>query len=435
MDTTTSVAASTRKARFYYGWAIVVVMGLVGFTQSAETFPVLGVFMKPINAEFGWSRTVFTGSITLGTLLGGMLALVIGPIIDRFGSRWTLTIAFALLGASLVLTAFVTSLWQFYALQAIGRMLNMGVIALASSVVIPKWFVAQRGRAVALSGLGIRVGNAVTPLYVQFMVSAGNWRVAIAMTGILTWVVSMIPAAIFLRRRPEDMGLLPDGAQPGKTVEANARGEKGNNLRGKGEVSLTLKQVMRQPSFYLLVAGFSLVFIAAPATNLHMIPFMTDRGISDGVAVAAVAIFSVFAGIGSLVFGYAAERFPTRIVTALLLLLMATGYAGILLVHTGWHGIIWASYYGLVSGGMFTLQQVLMADYFGRDSLGAVRGVVWPVQMVFNAFGPFAASVAYDMTGSYVATFTIFAVIVTVATVLVFIARPPVLKTAAEQVA
>ena len=200
-----------KKPGLYYGWVIVIVIGLVGFTQSAESYPILGVFMKPMIEEFNWSRTIFSGSTLIGTLMGGVIAMFVGPLIDRLGARWTLTAAFAVLGATLVLMAYISTLWQFYILQIIGRALTMGVLALALGIVVPKWFIAKRGRAVAMGGLGQRLGNAVTPLYVQFLVSQGSWRLATAVAGILMWVVSMIPAAIFLRRTPEDMGLLPDG--------------------------------------------------------------------------------------------------------------------------------------------------------------------------------------------------------------------------------
>ncbi len=413
------------KRRFYYGWVIVVIMVLVGFTQSAETHPVLSVFLKPMTDEFHWSRTVFTGAITVGTLVGGAIALIVGPNIDRFGPRWILVIAFAFLGASLVLTAFVHNLWQFYVLQVVGRTVTMGVIALAGSVVIPKWFIAQRGRAVALSGLGGRFGNAITPLYVQFLVSAGNWRIAAAMTGVLTWVVSMVPAAIFLRRRPEDMGLHPDGVDPDEGAGKPSSNPGRPASKPKDEPSFTVRQVLREPSFYLLATALSLLFIAAPALNLHQIPYMTDKGISNVVAVASVAILSVFAGIGSLAFGFMAERIPVRLALTGTFFLTAIGFLLLLAVKSPGQAILWSAFYGLVSGGMGTLQQVIMADYYGRESLGAIRGIVWPTQMVFNAFGPFVAALAYDATGNYVAIFAIFAALVFGSTVLVFFAKPP----------
>ena len=200
------------KPRFYYGWVIVAVIALAGFSQTAETFPVLGVFLKPITEEFGWSRTVFSGAMSIGTVIGGFLALGIGPLIDRFGARWTLVIAFVILGGTLILLAGIQTLWQFYALQILGRMMSHGVIALAIFVVVPKWFHEKRGRAMALSQMGHRIGNTVTPLYVQILVNVASWRLAAAVTGLVMWVVSLLPVAAFLRRSPEDMGLLPDGA-------------------------------------------------------------------------------------------------------------------------------------------------------------------------------------------------------------------------------
>ena len=410
---------------FYYGWVIVFVIGLAGFTQSAESFPVLGVFLKPITEEFGWSRTVFTGSMTIGTLCGGLIALVVGPLIDRFGARWTLAVAFTILGTTLILMAFIDALWQFYALQIIGRMLTMGVTGLAFSVVVPKWFIQKRGRAVALSGLGQRFGSTVTPLYVQLLVSMGSWRLASAVAGILVWVMSLIPVAIFLRRQPEDMGLLPDGASLDSQNPIDSSESKQPVFATSKEVSFTLRDVLHLRSFYLLVIAFSLVFMAAPALNLHMIPLMTDKGISAGVAVAAVAIMSVGAGVGSLVSGFLAEKFGARLTLVSIFILMAIGYISLLTVQVAWHGIAWSVYYGLSNGGMFILQQVIFADYYGRESLGSIRGVVWPVQMAFNAAGPFLASVVYDVTGDYVVIFSTFAALILISGLLVYLAKPP----------
>jgi MFS family permease len=127
-----------KKPRFYYGWVIVLVVALTGFTHSAETFPVLGVFLKPITQEFGWSRSVFTGSMTIRTLLGAVVAIGVGPYLDRYGPRWLITGALFVLGVTLLLMGRITNLWQFYTLQILGRVLAMGVLSIATAVVVPK---------------------------------------------------------------------------------------------------------------------------------------------------------------------------------------------------------------------------------------------------------------------------------------------------------
>ena len=425
-DQTARDSRRAKKPGLYYGWVIVLVIGLVGFTQSAESYPILGVFMKPMIEEFNWSRTIFSGSTLIGTLMGGVIAMFVGPLIDRLGARWTLTAAFAVLGATLVLMAYISTLWQFYILQIIGRALTMGVLALALGIVVPKWFIAKRGRAVAMGGLGQRFGNAVTPLYVQFLVSQGSWRLATAVAGILMWVVSMIPAAIFLRRTPEDMGLLPDGVNP---EEARLREEVTGSqpeTQTQGEISLTTGQALRHPSFYLLVVAFSLVFVSVPALNLHMIPYMTDKGIPSGYAVTATALMSITAGVGSMFAGLLSERITARRTLVGILALMGIGYFGLLAVEVAWHSMVWAVFFGLSSGGMFILQQVIFAEFYGREHLGAIRGIVWPIQMVFNAAGPFVASIAFDSLGSYTLIFTVFAGLLMVSSVLMLLAKPPV---------
>ena len=432
-DETSIRPRKTTAPSFYYGWVIVIVIGLGGFTQSAESYPILGVFMKPITEEFGWSRTIFSGSTLIGTLIGGVVAMLVGPMIDRLGARWTLTATFAVLGSTLILMAFINTLWQFYLLQITGRALTMGILALALGIVVPKWFVAKRGRAVALGGLGQRIGNAVTPLYVQFLVSHGSWRLATAVAGLLMWTVSMIPVAIFLRRRPEDMGLLPDGVDPEEAMRTEGDTKSYPALQHQQEISMTARQALRHPSFYLLMAAFSLVFLAAPALNLHMIPYMTDKGISDGYAVTATALLSICAGAGSVIAGFLAERITARRTLVGILVLMSLGHLGLLGVQVAWQGIVWAVYYGLSFGGMFILQQVIFADFYGRDNLGAIRGIVWPVQMVFNATGPFIASIAYDAFGNYTLVFLVFAILVMVAGVLMFLAKPPSLQPSVAQ--
>ncbi|MQF82926.1 MFS transporter [SAR202 cluster bacterium AD-802-E10_MRT_200m] len=415
-----------RKPRFYYGWVIVFIVALASFTQSAETFPVLGVFLKPMTEDFGWSRSVFTGSMTIGTLLGGVIALGVGPLIDRFGPRWTLVLGFLFLGASLLLLAWINSLWQFYSLQIVGRMMSMGVIALATQVIIPKWFITKRGRAVALGQLGGRLGNAVTPLYVQYLVARGNWRVATAVCGIVVWSISLLPSALFLRRRPEDMGLKPDGIPISAEIPAGEkRPENLENQTPNSEISFSVREAVRFSSFYLLVTAIALSSFSTPALHLHMIPYMTDRGISDASAVSVVALSSVSGALGSLTFGLLAEKFTARLMMVLGFALLSSSFILLLFVDSTILALIWGIHLGIAQGGSFTLQQVIFADYYGRDSLGAIRGIVWPIQMVFNSIGPLVAALAYDTTGDYRLIFFVFAILAIVSSGFLFLARPP----------
>lgn len=414
--------ASRHQSPFYYGWVIVAVVALANFSRSAETFPVLGVFLKPMTEEFGWSRSAFSGAMTIGTLLGGFVAVGVGPLIDRFGPRWTVAIGLLVVGGTLVLLAGITSLWQFYILEIIGRMVTMGIVGLAVQVIIPKWFISKRGRAVAFSGLGGRLGNTVTPLYVTALVTMGNWRLAAAIAGLVIWVTSVVPSIIFLRRRPEDMGLQPDGADPNndsKSTSTNSTNER------RKEVSLSLRSVSHLLSFYLLISAFAVSSFVATGLNLHMIPYFTDRGLDAGIAALVVAVWSASGAVGSLFFGLMAERYNIRLVMSTSFILSATGFIFLLFVDSSLLGIIWGGYVGMVHGGTFTLQMVIFADYYGRDSLGSIRGAIQPIQLGANAMGPLAAALAYDLTGSYFAIFSLFILLSLFSGLFVFLAKPP----------
>ena len=423
----TTISTAPHRSRIYYGWVIVVVIALTSFTTSAETLPVLSIFLKPMTEEFGWSRSIFTGAMTIGTVLGGVLAIGIGPLIDRYGGRWILTIGFAIVGGTLVLMAGISVLWQFYVLQIVARIMTTSVLGLVPRVVVPKWFVAKRGRAVAVEQLVGRMGHAVTPLYLQLLVTLRSWRVASFTAGIVMWTVSLLPVAIFLRRRPEDMGLLPDGAiqeGAGSASPLKAPGDI-DPTNPSQEVSLPLRQVLRLTSFYLLLNALTILWFATSGIYLHLIPYFTDQDLGPGIAVVVVSLLAASAGLGSLLFGFLAERYSTRVVLSANILLLAAGFIFILAARSPSAALLWGSYFGVMAGGMQTLEHVIFADYYGRESLGAVRGIVWPAQMGGNSVGPLAAAAAYDITGNYLLIFSLFGFLTLIAGLSVFLARPP----------
>ena len=426
----TTVPAVGRKPRFYYGWVIVTVIALAGFSMTAETFPVLGVFLKPITEEFGWSRTVFSGAMSIGTVIGGFLAVGIGPLMDRFGARWTLVVAFTILGATLILLAGIQTLWQFYSLQILGRIMSHGVIGMAVGIVVPKWFLAKRGRAMAMSQMGHRIGNTITPLYVQMLVNVASWRVAAAATGIVMWVVSLLPVALFLRRRPEDMGLLPDGATH---EEMQRRHDAVSQTSSRGvarvDVSLTLRQVVRLPSFYFLMVAFALSNTVATGLNLHMISYFTDQGLSSMVSASILALWSGSGVLGSLILGFLADRYGSRRTLAATRVLIGGGFVLLLVANSAALGLLWGFLHGMLSSGVF-LQMVILADFYGRDSLGAIRGATMPVTLGANAMGPLVAAVGFELTGSYVLIFAVFGVISVLTSILLLLAQPPVHRSA-----
>jgi OFA family oxalate/formate antiporter-like MFS transporter len=417
-----SRALSLRRLPFYYGWVIVAVIALTSIAETAEFHPTLGAFIKPLEEEFGWSRTAFTGAISLGTILGGLTALVIGPLLDRFGPRWILFTGFLILGGTIMSLSLVHALWQFYLVMIVGRVIIQGAIGIAVNVTVAKWFVRQRGRAIALANLGVRFGNALTPAYVQWFITNYGWRTASVALGLFTWALTLVPTLLFLRRQPEDMGLRPDGDP--EDAEGPAPREAAPRRGPALTRDLTLAEVMRLPSFYLVLFATCGSFFVGAGINLHILPLLSDRGLSPGQAVSVVSIWSLMGALGTLAGGLAAEKVPVRFLLGGSYLLLAGVVAFLLAVDSYPEAVIFAVLFGLAFSAVPTLQNVVFADYFGRAHLGAIRGFATPFQMVFNAAGPLAAAVLFDLTQGYTLILTAFAAAYALASVAMLASRP-----------
>ena len=383
---------------------------------------MLSIFLKPITEESGWSRAAFTAPLAIGGLLGSAVALATGPLVDRFGSRWALTAAYGILGVTFGLMSQMDHLGHYYFLQIIARSMNTGVMAVATAVVIPNWFVVKRGRALSLANLGFPIGATLTPLYVQLMLSSSDWRAAALGVGVAIIIISMLPTAIFLRRRPEDMGLLPDGGLPDLRTNAEPRQ---TTRFTPTDVSLTLRQATRESAFYLLTIAGAFWWFGRAGLILHVFPYLTDSGLSEGVAVTALAVHSAVGAGGSLLAGFLRDRYGVRSILAANLAINALAVLLLFFVGAATHAMAWAVLYGFAQGGSVPLQRLMYADYFGRHHLGSIEGVVRASQNIAQASGPLVAAFVFDVFQSYTIIFTVFVATNLIAATLVLLSRAP----------
>ncbi|MFL2627654.1 MAG: MFS transporter [Dehalococcoidia bacterium] len=376
--------------------------------------------LDPITEEFGWSKTTFTYATSFGTIIAGIVAIFIGSALDKYGGRWILTTSVFILGLSFILLAIVENYMQFFVILIINRIMTMGIIALATQVIVSKWFIVKRARAIAYSGLGIMLGNSITPLYVAFVADVYDWRMALTISGIVVFVVSLFPVMILIRKEPEDMGLLPDGElnPKDKILESTPP--------PKEEVSFNRKQVLKQPNFYLLVVAFSLLFVVGPGLCFHLISYLDTQGIERNQGAIVMSIWSFSGAIGAFFSGFMAEKFGTRKTIVATFLINSLTIFLILLINNFYIAIIWGIAQGILSAGLFnTLYQLIFAEYYGRNSLGSIRGMIWPVQMTTNASGPLFGSIIFDQTQSYDYMWIVFGFLMLISAIVTYFAKPP----------
>lgn len=411
-------ALSERRPAGAYGWVIVGVAFVAALTEVSFYNPVLGVFVRPLQEEFGWDRLTVSLAVTMGNVGGALVSPLAGAFLDRRGARLPISGGALVMGCSLIAIAFTQALGWFYIFYFLGRATAIGVTDLAVAVAVSNWFIRRRGVAMGIALLGNRAGMALLPLLVQLVVVWAGWRQAWFALGILVLALTVLPALRYLRRRPEDIGLLPDG-DPRETVAAEAPAARAP------ESDWTLPQAMRTPAFWFVTLATSNVFLISGAVNLHQMPHLEDKGLSATLAVGVVAVFAVFGGVGGLIAGVVRDRIGSRWTMALSLITSASGI--VLLIHATnpFLAYLYGVWYGLSFGVMVTMMGVIHADYFGRTALGRIRGFVAPVNIAFNAAGPPLAGWAFDVSGSYAPVFWAFAALLLLAFLWMLLASPP----------
>jgi len=421
----------------FYGWIIVCVCFLIGITEAGAFQNILAIFMKPMALDFGWNRASISGAIAFGSLFAGIISPFMGPVIDRHGPRMVSFFGIAVLSAGLVGMTFVSRIWQLYLFFGIGRMIAVGVLMMTVSVSVSNWFVRLRGRAMGITWIGSQVGSALLPAFTQLLISTRGWRTAWSALGGVIFLISGIPSLIFLRRRPEDIGLLPDGAPAGASSETHLTGGARVNDSTGGADPLepvwTRTQAVHSSAFWTLTLLSSLIPFVHAGINFHMYPFLTDQGNNEMVAVTIISTIAVCGAVGSVFWGMFAERLrPQKLLAgnvfgAAVVFLMifytarpeAGGILGIGILY------VLASLHGLLFGGRVPLLNTIWANFFGRHSLGSIYSISGPFQFTANAIAPIFAALCHDLYGSYFLPFHLFIALLFIIGAIGLFTRPP----------
>lgn len=421
-------AAAVDRPRVYYGWYIVGLAFVSNAMSMGVSAYTLGVFIRPMTEELGWSRAMISGNQSVSTLVTGLLAPLIGPLIDRHGGKAAMIVGAAVSGASLICLSQIDHLWGFYLFR--GVLFTIGQLGMGSLVVmvaLSNWFVRKRGRAIALASVGISVAAMTLPALSERIIGAYGWRAAWVTLGLMIWMLVIPLTALIMRRRPEDMGLLPDG-DSGEEPEQEVRPARVSEAALSRDAVWTRRAALRTPALWLLIAAFGLSGMGMGAMLLHLVPFLEDAGHSAGVAAGAVATLGLAGLLSKPLWGIAIDRYPARICAMVEFLICGSGIGLILLAgDSGSAPAAYAAtfYFGLGIGGVLTVSEVIWANYFGRLTLGRVRSIAMPFQIISSAGGPLLAGLTYDRTGSYQRAFLLFLATYLLATGLMVILRRP----------
>lgn len=407
----------------YYGYWLICAAFVAQFVAIGMYSYVLGSFMTPMIEDLNWSRADFTLSRTIGQLVMAAVGVYIGARVDRYGARPIMLVGTTIMILALLAHAFVHTLVAWWVLN--GVFLTVGCAMLGNLVVnvtLSKWFVVNRGKAVAWSAMGVSLGGIIITPAATWIIDTQGWREAWIWLAAFVALLSY-PVALLMRRAPEDFGMLPDGL----TVEQLAAGG-GAQAAAEDANTFTRGEALRTLTFYGLVIAFGFFSINILVMLLQTVPYLSDSGFSRNQAALAMIAASIPAMASKPVWGYLIDRMRVKPLAAVSA--SVTGMALFLIVGAVSAGVYWAvlaAYVllGLGWGGMIPMQEVIWARFFGRRHLGAIRGAGMPFALTLGAIAPWAVSLYHDQVGTYQGALLVVAALNVLSGVLIYLVPPP----------
>ena len=366
-----------------YGWVIVAVGALMTCVGIGAMFS-LAVYLAPMSADTGWSRTGISSAMTLDFLVMGVASFAWGAASDRFGTRIVVLTGAVLLGLALQLASRATSLIEFQLTYGILVGLAAGSFFAPMIAATTRWFENNRSLAVSLVSAGMGVAPMTISPFAGWLISAYDWRVAMMVIGITAWIL-LIPAALLVR--------------PPSQVRTDAAASEADAAAGRPGLSAV--QALRSPQFVVLALTFFLCCAAHSGPIFHMVSYAMLCGVP---AMAAVSIYSVegLAGLGGrLLLGVLADRLGVKRVLVTGLLVQALAIGTYLAVGRLGEFYLLAVIFGTAYGGVMPLYAVLAREYFGQRIMGTVFGAATMVSSLGMAFGPLAGGWVFDTFDAY----------------------------------
>ena len=404
----------------FYGWWIVLAGTVILFVASGIGFYSHGVILDPLRTLHGWSKATISSAVTLYFFTSGIMGMVIGRQIDRYGPKWVLIIGSLIIAAGYVLLGNIKTVWQLYVIYFIMALGFSCTSLVPANTLITNWFIRKRGFAMSLTNTGLSAGGIVLVPLASYIITRWGLEIALPVLGVIYGVV-VIFCTSFIKQRPSDINQFPDGTPP----EAVSLDSHASEISYSSQMRVwTRLQAMRTVAFWSIVIAFLLALAGQIAFLMHQISFLSQYlGISG--AATAVSITAGASIIGRLWLGTFVDRCDKRYVIMVCFLIQ--GIAVFMLAHYQHVVILYLGTlaFGLTMGNIIMMQSLITGECFGLVSFATVSGLAGVFTMTGAAFGPSIAGFIFDATGSYRLAFTIFAVMSAVAILVIYFAKPP----------
>lgn len=376
-----------RREPHYYGWTIALVLAITTTVSYGVLFYAFSVFIAPMEAEFGWSRGELSGAFSLSLLITGLVALPVGYWLDKHGSRLLMTAGSIGAMVAVMLWSQVNTLPEFIAATALMGFFGAAILYEPAFAVIAAWFSQSRGTAMAIVTFIAGFASTIfTPLS-QVLLEAYGWRQAILILAIILGAINIPLHALFLRRKPADLGLATDG-------DANA----GN---ASASPNINLRMVLRSRYFWLLTLAFSLSSLSIFAVRIHFIPLLISVDVQPGNAALASGAIGIMQVVGRTIFAPVERRFSSRTMAIGVFILLTISLAILLLGSAAFFIVLFVALFGMAIGTHTLTRPLIVADTYGAAYYGRISSSMVIFLTLTGTASPFAAGVLFDLFGSY----------------------------------
>jgi MFS family permease len=410
---------------FYYGWLIVaVVFVTMGIGVNART--AFSLLFPPILDEFGWERGVTAGAFSFGFLVSAALSPSLGRLMDRRGPRLVVEIGVLLIASGLLLATWVREPWHLYA--TLGVLVGGGSVCLGytgQALFLPNWFVRRRGLAMSLAFSGVGVGSIVLLPWLQTLIGRYGWRTACVAMGVLALVL-LVPLNLLLRRRPQDLGLEPDGDRAPSAVGVASRP---SNVVDAAWVAVdwTLARALATSRFWWIALGYFTGLYSWYAVQVHQTRYLIEIGFSPTDAAWALGVVSLAGIPGQIALGHLSDRVGREWVWMVGGVGFALCYASLLLLaHAPTPALLYFMVVtqGMLGYGLTSVVGAIPAEIFQGQHYGSIFGTLMLASIAGGAAGPWVTGALFDATGSYTLAFEIAIASSTCSVVAVWLAAP-----------
>ena len=409
----------TSRSRLFYGLSNVAT-GFVGMALCYGMFTIIafGLFVKPLQEEFGWSRGELSFAITMTNIAVVIASPCIGLLNDRFGVRRILIPSLVLMSITIASMSILTAnIWHFYALYFLIPFLGAGTLPQSYSRVLIAWFNRRRGIALGFSLSGFGAGVLLIPIVAQMTIDALGWRAAYLGFAGAVFLLALPMVLFLMKETPEEMGFLSNG-------EKQRGNEEEENHIKQSEIGLTGKEAAFTSSYWLILSSFLLVGVGLTGILAHLVPMLIDRGVTPETAALCMSGIGVGIISGRIFAGFLMDYFFAPYVTAFFLLGMV---AGIVILATGTNSalvFVAAVCVGMASGSEISEIAYICSRYFGQKAFGQIYGFMFAAFQLGAAFGAPLMGIYHDKAGNYIGALWFLAAIVLLGAILIVILKP-----------